>query len=273
MEYQWHTIVGSQSVISITTANCECSDTVDLGMVLVYHAGKGAVMTISELAGDPLTKPGGEEGTSLAEHAYQRVLELILGGRLAPGAALQERKLAELLNMSRTPLREALSRLEAERLITRTHGRAPVVSHVGIENFVFILDMRRVLEVEAAGRATGRIGPDVAERVIAAIDGLVRVEQPTPAQHWAVDDLVHETIADAAGNPLIAQTIRDLRRRTHLFNTTRIPQRLMPGASEHHSMVAAVMGNNPDLSRQIMGKHLDNVKDAIIEYLLGSRRS
>jgi DNA-binding GntR family transcriptional regulator len=232
------------------------------------------MMSMSDLAGEAnVSLEAVEETTSLSEHAYSRILELILGGRIAPGTVLQERKLAEMLSMSRTPLREALSRLEAERLITRSHGRAPVVSHVGIENFVFILDMRRILEVEAAGRATGHIPPEEATRVIKAIDDLVQIEQPTPTQHWAVDDLVHGTIADAAGNPLVAATIRDLRRRTHLFNTSRIPKRLMPGASEHRSMIDAVMGDDPELSRQIMGRHLDNVREAIIEFLLGSRRS
>ena len=231
-------------------------------------------MTYSDLAADSVADmPDGASGTSLADHAYSRVLELILNGRIAPGTMLQERKLAEMLSMSRTPLREALSRLEAEQLITRSHGRAPVVSHLGIENFVFILDMRRILEVEAAGRATGRIAPEAADRVVSAIDELVKVEQPTPAQHWAVDDLGHGTIADAAGNPLVAATIRDLRRRTHLFNTSRIPKRLMPGASEHLNMINAVNGSDPELSRQIMGRHIDNVRDAIIEYLLGSKRS
>lgn len=230
-------------------------------------------MTYSDMAADALADHRGEEVTSLADHAYNRIMEMILGGRIAPGTVLQERKLAELLAMSRTPLREALSRLEAEQLITRSHGRAPVVSHVGIENFVFILDMRRILEVEAAGRATGRLTPEAAATVLRAINELVHIAQPTPAQHWAVDDLVHGTIADAAGNPLVASTIRDLRRRTHLFNTARIPQRLMPGASEHHNMIDAVMGDDPERSRQIMGRHLDNVRDAIIEYLLGSKRS
>jgi len=243
-------------------------------MATVYHAEKGIQMSMSDLIGGAVGYPAASEETqSLAEHAYASVLELILAGRLAPGTPLQERRLAELLSMSRTPLREALSRLEAEQLITRMRGRAPVVAHVGIETFVFILDMRRILEVEAAGRATGRITPEAGERVIKAIEDLVHVEQPTSAQHWAVDDLVHGTITDAAGNPLVAATIRDLRRRTHLFNTARIPQRLMPGASEHRSMIDAVMGDDPALSRQIMGKHLDNVRDAIIEYLLGARRS
>lgn len=230
-------------------------------------------MSTSEIGIDEAPGLAAAEPISLAEQAYNRILELILGGRLSPGTVLQERKLAEMLSMSRTPLREALSRLEAEQMITRTHGRAPVVSHVSIENFVFILDMRRILEVDGAGRATGRMTTEQAKMVLDSIDELVEIESPTPAQHWYVDDLVHGTIADAAGNPLVAATIRDLRRRTHLFNTARIPGRLIPGASEHRGMIEAVMGTDPDRARQVMGTHLDNVRDAIIEFLLGAKRS
>ncbi|HEY4202979.1 MAG TPA: GntR family transcriptional regulator, partial [Devosiaceae bacterium] len=198
---------------------------------------------------------------SLSEQAYGRILEQILTGKIPPGTLLQERRIAGSLSMSRTPVREALGRLEAESLITRSHGRAPVVSNVGVETFVSILDVRRVLEVEAAGRATGHVQRDVADHVIAAIDELLAMEDPAPAQHWAVDDLVHGTIADAAGNPLLASTIRDLRRRTQLFNTTRISSRLKPGGSEHMKLMGAVMGDDRAFSRAVMGDHLDNVRD------------
>ncbi len=217
------------------------------------------------------SETGGEP--SLSETAYGRILEQILSGKIPPGTMLQERRIADSLSMSRTPVREALGRLEAESLITRSHGRAPVVANVGVETFVCILDMRRVLEVEAAGRATGHIRQEIADHVIASINALLLTESPTPAQHWAVDDLVHHTIADAAGNPLLAQTIRDLRRRTQLFNTTRISSRLQPGGSEHVRLISAVMGNDPAASRAVMGSHLDNVRDAIIEYILGAKRS
>jgi DNA-binding GntR family transcriptional regulator len=219
---------------------------------------------------DGLTPP---EPSSLSDQAYNRILELILEGKLAPGTMLQERRLAELLNMSRTPIREALGRLEGESLITRRHGRAPVVSKVSVESFVWILDMRRILEVEAAGRATGRLPPEQVAAVVQAVDALLARPNPTPAEHWTVDDLVHNTIADAAGNPLVSSTIRDLRRQTHLFNSARLPQRLMPGATEHLIMMEAVGGNDPDKSREVMARHLDNVRDAIIEFLLGTGRS
>jgi DNA-binding GntR family transcriptional regulator len=209
--------------------------------------------------------------TSLSDFAYNRIVEMMLGGSLAVGEVLQERKLAESLSMSRTPIREALARLEGEALVTRRHGRVLVVSDTGIEAYINLLDMRRILEVEAAGRATGRITPAEAEKIIEAINELLRAPKVTPTHHWAVDEMVHGTIAEAAGNPMVTSSIRDLRRRTHIFNTARIPHRLLPGASEHIALLHAVAGDDPDLSRRMMGQHLDNVKSAIIECILGVR--
>lgn len=209
--------------------------------------------------------------TSLSDFAYNRIVEMMLAGSLAVGEVLQERKLAEALSMSRTPVREALARLEGESLVTRRHGRVLVVSDTGIETYINLLDMRRILEVEAAGRATGRISPEQTSSVIAAINELLQAPKVTPTHHWAVDEMVHGTIAEAAGNPMVTSSIRDLRRRTHIFNTARIPHRLLPGASEHIALLHAVSGNDPELSRRMMGQHLDNVKSAIIECILGVR--
>jgi DNA-binding GntR family transcriptional regulator len=219
-----------------------------------------------------LDRAGGAD-VSLSDFAYTQILDLMLSGRLQAGAVLQERRLAEMLSISRTPVREALGRLEAESLATRRQGRMLVVTDVSVESYVSLLDMRRILEVEAAARATGRLDAEEARAVEAAIEELVRVTEITPAHHWAVDEMVHGTIARAAGNPLVASSIRDLRRRTHIFNTSRIPHRLLVGASEHLDLLHAVMGSDPGLSRRLMGQHLDNVRDAIIDFILGRRRS
>ncbi|MGV8855955.1 MAG: GntR family transcriptional regulator [Devosia sp.] len=223
--------------------------------------------------------PRGLEGTShghevsLSDFAYAQILDLLLSGNLRAGAVLQERRLAELLSISRTPVREALGRLESESLVTRRQGRMLVVTDLSVEVYVNLLDMRRVLEMECAARATGRLDPAQARAIEADIEELTRVAEITPAHHWAVDDLVHGAIADAAGNPMIAGAIRDLRRRTHIFNTSRIPHRLLVGASEHLDLLHAVMGSDPEHSRQLMGQHLNNVRDAIIDFILGRRRS
>jgi DNA-binding GntR family transcriptional regulator len=210
---------------------------------------------------------------SLSDYAYGQILDLMLSGQLQAAAVLQERKLAEMLSISRTPVREALGRLEAESLVSRRHGRMLVVAEVSVESYISLLDMRRILEVEAAARATGRVTTERARAVAKAIDDLVHVTEITAAHHWAVDEMVHGTIAEAAGNPMVVAAIRDLRRRTHIFNTSRIPHRLLPGASEHLDLLNAVTGNDPEVSRQLMGQHLDNVRDAIIDFILGRRRS
>jgi Transcriptional regulators len=208
----------------------------------------------------------------LSEFAYNNLLDLMLAGELKPGAALQERKIAQMLDISRTPVREALFRLEAEALIVRRPERQLVVADIGLENYVRLLDLRRILEVEAAGRATGHVSAETCAEVEAAIDALLNANHVTSAQHWAVDDLVHQSIADAAGNPMLAQSILDLRRRTHIFNTNRISHRMEPGCAEHRAMIRATAGNDPELSQRLMGEHLDHVRDAIVDYLLGIRR-
>jgi DNA-binding GntR family transcriptional regulator len=207
---------------------------------------------------------------SLSEYAYARIVEMMLSGALPAGEVLQERQLGQTLSVSRTPIREALTRLETESLVTRQHGRVHV-SNTAIDTYIHLLDLRRILEIEVAGRATGRMTAEQNAAIVKAIDELLQVQTITPTHHWAVDDLVHGSIADAAGNPMISSTIRDLRRRTHIFNTARIPNRLLPGASEHLQLLDAVSGNDPELSRRLMAQHLDNVKDAIIDYILGAR--
>lgn len=231
-----------------------------------------AIIVSGELS---LLERGSANGVdvSLSDFAYTQILDLLLSGRLTSGAVLQERRLAEMLTISRTPVREALGRLESESLVTRRHGRMLVVTDVSVESYVNLLDMRRVLEMECAARATGRLDPDQAQTIEDDIAELTKVIDITPSHHWAVDDLVHGAIAEAAGNPLIANSIRDLRRRTHIFNTSRIPHRLLVGASEHLDLLHAVMGNDPEYSRQLMGQHLNNVRDAIIDFILGRRRS
>lgn len=221
-------------------------------------------------AGLDLTATHPSADTSLSEYAYGRIVEMMLGGILSAGEVLQERQLGKTLAVSRTPVREALTRLEAESLVTRQHGRV-YVSDTAIDTYVHILDMRRTLEIEVAGRATGKISTEQKASIVAAIDDLLKAPKITPAHHWAVDDLVHGSIAKAAGNPMISSAIRDLRRRTHIFNTARIPHRLLPGASEHLELLNAVAGGDPDRSRRLMGTHLDNVKDAIIDFILGAR--
>lgn len=207
-------------------------------------------------------------GRSLSETAYEKVLDMLLSGELVAGSVLQERRLAEALNISRTPLREALSHLESEGLVTRDVGRLMTVRRISVQSYIEILHVRKLLETEAAGLAAGRIDKSTAEHIRGEIWKLMEISEPTATQHWAVDDLIHSTIADASENELLAAMIRDLRRRTHIFNTRRIPSRLKPGSLEHLALIDAVVIGDAAKARELMTEHINNVRLAIVDQLM-----
>jgi DNA-binding GntR family transcriptional regulator len=211
----------------------------------------------------------GLERRSLSGVAYTKLLDLFLAGELPPGTILQERKLAEKLGISRTPMREAISRLAVEGLVTPFENRSPMVAKVPVQTYVQILKTRKLLEVEAAGLAAEKgLSPHRAQSGRAAISALLEKDKPSVSEHWAVDDLVHGMVSDAAQNRLLAKTILDLRRRTHMFSTERIPARLRPGAAEHLAILDAIESGDVAAARKSMADHIDNVRIAIVEAIL-----
>jgi DNA-binding GntR family transcriptional regulator len=75
-------------------------------------------------------------------------------------------------------------------------------------------------------------------------------------------------ISDAAGNKLLAAMILDLRRRTHIFDTNKIPERRVPGAEEHLAMLEAIEAGSSEVARKLMAEHIENAKLAIINRIL-----
>ena len=209
---------------------------------------------------------------NLGDSAYETLLDMLLSGELAGGTTLQERRMAEALNISRTPVREALGRLEAEGLITRHGGRLMTVFKVSPQEFIEVFEVRKLLEVEAAGRAAEeRIDRVLAENIRVTLLRLLEAQAPTAAEHWAADDMVHGAIAEAGQNHLLATMIRDLRRRTHIFNTRRIPERLRPGTLEHLAMIDAVAIGDKMRAQTLMADHLENAQQAVVARLISGR--
>jgi DNA-binding GntR family transcriptional regulator len=212
------------------------------------------------MTGEGLTSTRGQT-------AYRRLRELILDGSFPPGSPLQENMLAARIGVSRTPVREALAQLISEGLVSRVAGLTPVVRGLSIDDFVEILHLRRLLEVEAAGRAaaSGKIAdlPAIRERLLAFLDG----EQPTTDEHMAIDDRLHGIVAALSGSNLLAQFVRDLRLRTKVFDKGRLPERFVPGCREHIAIIDAVVSGDVQAAETAMRTHLDNVRESIMTYL------
>ncbi len=208
-----------------------------------------------------------EQASTLGHTTYQRLRDMILQGRLPIGTALQEKRLATLLGVSRTPVREAITRLFSEGLVLRDSGQTPVVRRMSVDEMVEVLHVRLLLEVDAAGRAAegGRYEGFAALREQFARFGSGTV--PTPEEHFGADDALHNLLAQRSDSRLLADLIRDLRMKTRIFDTGRVPERLVPGAQEHIAIIDAVLAGDAPAAREAMRVHIENVRTSVLAHL------
>ena len=204
---------------------------------------------------------------SLRDLAYAGIRDLILGGELAPGDRVMEKDCAEHLGISRTPVREAIGRLTSEGLVTRSEGGVPVVARITADDILEILHVRRLLEVEAARRACDAPGRDTLLDLRRGIDGFLQGPRPAPAEHRAMDDRLHETLARMARSQILAEMIANLRLRTRIFDQAVLPDRFEPGCHEHIEILDAVIHGDADRAEAAMRVHLNAAADRILEHL------
>ncbi len=204
---------------------------------------------------------------TIGETTYLRLRDMILSDALSAGDALQEKKLADLLGVSRTPIREAITRLTTEGLVERTIGLTPVVRRLSANEFIEILHVRRLLEVEAAGRAAEADGSEALNVIRAKIQRFRDGEVPTPAEHIGVDDALHSTVANLAGSRILAELIRDLRQKTKIFDMGQMPERFAPGIAEHLEIIDSILSKDVHRAQNAMRTHIDNVRSSVIDHL------
>lgn len=202
----------------------------------------------------------GAESGKLAEGAYRSVLGDIIRCVLPGGTVIQERKLAQALGVSRSPMRDALNRLEGEGLLVRLTERLLTVRVITLEDYLHSLDVRALIEPQAAALATPRLTAEELERIDAGLRAIEATAEPTREQHWAFDELLHGTLADRSGNPFLARTIREMRRYTEIFERQTVPARISPGAADHRALVDALGGRRPDRVKSAMATHIRNVR-------------
>jgi DNA-binding GntR family transcriptional regulator len=213
----------------------------------------------------------------LEADSYRRVLDVILSGRLVPGMIVRERPLAAELGVSRTPLRQALGRLESEGFLVR-QDRVVQVRRIDLPTVMEIYQLRILLEVEAIGQATGRI-----ERAtIARFHSIFSELSGDPADDGAVsagmkfdraDDAFHLAIAEAGGNRTLRDYVADLRRKTQLFGVTQMPLRRDPGVVEHLAILEALGREDRKAAQQEMTNHLERARNSIIDRFQGLRNA
>jgi DNA-binding GntR family transcriptional regulator len=196
------------------------------------------------------------EGYNLSNLAYRSVSEMIRSRRLKGGELIVESRLADLLGISRTPLREALQRLEGEGLVIKSANRSFMVRNVDLAEYLQSLKVREILEGEAAFLATGHVSRLKLTEAHREINELMQASSYHTDAHWCSDDNVHALYIDGCGNLVMAQMIRSLRVTTRLFEIARLADRVQQDAVEHLEIVVALEAQDARRARKAAQAHI-----------------
>lgn len=205
-----------------------------------------------------------ESSMSMADRTYNYLTESLSNGTLRGSDTIQESRLAERMNLSRTPIRDALGRLEGEGLLVRI-GRTLTVRRVTVKEFLDLLHVRRLIEPEAAFLACGKIDPAVLEKWHQA--ALANVDEKVDKEQWSLDEEIHLTIVKVLQNDYLADLVRNLRRRTRLFELTEFPGSGRSGRREHLRLIAALIDGEPEEAKAAMLAHLETLRSDVIDLI------
>lgn len=206
----------------------------------------------------------------LALHAYEQILDLIMGGKVAAGELMNERRLAEALNMSRTPVRDALLMLEGEGLLLRQGSRGLQVRQMRIEDYMDALQVRLLLEPAVARMATGRVPLPQVRACRARIEAAMAEYGDGPADRdlvRSIDGEVHGMIIDVIENAQLSTIVQTMRRQTQMFDLRAMPERFAGTCEEHLRILDALEAEDGARAAAAMTEHLEAVRQSIIDKL------
>jgi DNA-binding GntR family transcriptional regulator len=211
----------------------------------------------------------GGAGNSRADYVKERIREAIQTGRYQPGDRIRESEVAEWLEVSRTPVREALRRLESEGLVGFESWRGVVVADLDRQQVSELYAMREVLEGAAARLAARHIGDaeiELLEALLARADA--RGEDPDALA--AINRQFHETIYGAAHNRYLTQTLEQLRNSLALLRGTTfaVPGRAETAAAEHRMILEAIRNRDPDAAESAARTHIAASQRARLQLLI-----
>ena len=206
---------------------------------------------------------------SLAQFVYAQLRQEIRSRRLASGERLREADIAERLAVSRTPVREALKRLEAEGLVRFAPPRGFVVVQLSSKQVMELYAMRKVLVGAAARFAAEQASPIEIQSMRQMLSQMERVK--TPEDVAMLNRRLHEIIVAAAHNEYLYKASNVLGDALALLGTTTysMPGRIKSGLKENKEIVACIERHDGDAAEKAAQAHVAAATDLRLQMLFG----
>lgn len=203
---------------------------------------------------------------SLAQEAYQVLQQMIVHGELAPGARIIEPALCEQLQISRTPLREAIRMLSSDGLVARRHNRNAVVTLIDSRELEYLFEAEAGIEGLAAELAASRMTNTDLKQLETMQERLEKLQaKGDRAAYFALNQRIHALLVAGAKNPVLEETHRRLlgrleRARYLALNSI---DRWQESTDEHRAILEALKARNGKLAQRLLSDHVRHTGEAI----------
>lgn len=213
----------------------------------------------------------GSPRQSFTELAYQKIRRQILDNEMPAGFQATEQDIAELLNMSRTPTREALLRLSQEGLIEIWPRHGMRVKYISVDDLREIYEILTALESAAAGLAAQRKVPT--EKISNMRESIAQMDTALAQddlKRWAdADGRFHQQLAEASGNSRLVEVVETYQGQAHRLRMITLKLRPKPSNSnrDHEAVVDAIAGNDAKAAERIHREHRERSGAMLIALL------
>jgi DNA-binding GntR family transcriptional regulator len=207
---------------------------------------------------------------NLHEQVAYRLRELLVEGQIQPGAKLNERALAEQLNVSRTPLREAIKMLAAEGLVELLPNRGAVAVSLSEQDVVNTFEVMAGLEGMSGELAVQRLTEaELAEIKALHYEMLAAHTRRDLSAYYRLNAQIHQAINAAAKNPVLVATFTQVNARLQAlrFRSNLDEAKWKHAVVEHGQMLDALAQRDAPALRSLLEQHLHHKRDAVLELL------
>ena len=208
--------------------------------------------------------------SSMVDDVYESLLLAIVEARLGAGTPLSQNKLAARMGVSRTPVREALLRLERDGLVQRLPETGFVVATITPDEVNEACDLLSVLDNYVYGRAATTLSPAQLDELVTLANTLVSSAESGDTDAWRTTDRrYHDMIMSAAGNRFVAQYLEQTRRRVQRFwlSKPNFDGRLRICSQDHVALAKAMAEQDSDVLAKTVSAHIERLRDSVLARL------